>query len=636
MSLHVSHCIPSDGLTIATLETATMSRCLQIELGSATPKAMREHLAQYYPLFLEGAVATIVKQVCLKVVDVEGMIAWAAWELPYDGPANPQPVNGVPPIWGMNMGFVISLSRAEMKMRNRVLKEKMSFVLNSLATSPTHKGDASTLLLSWPFQRADREGAMCYVDCEEGGERVKLCEELGFVRMDECHIDLTLGGLEGIYTHVAMHSLDLLYPRSASAIRGSVGTNHFYSIEPEPQATAHMDCLSALPEELTSEIVQRVAHKSLPALVSVSRQLHRLVLPRLYRCVHYSGIDTCDSDRVNKGFLVCANYATAIRPARGDWPQCQPSRIVRLSPFLECITTRPQIRSYIATAGFDLLDTDSEATVDMVSYIIDLLLPSLQTLNISPVFYKLDPLRDIKLKSLNISHEIWANRDPGNSYLFALFRISTLRNLSIEIAADWDTSPRWHRPQHSARLRTSNVTSLSFPTGIPFGDDLAEILSWPKALEVFELGPPPVRNKKVLANVLSPEDWPNEYRELFFKDSQTPPQIWEVLPPAIRMLRLEGEPHFTWIVRLFQPMSPPLPKELMMQLSEIAKHKRLRYPNLQEVVLGQPRLADPFQTFILKSLRGNSGIIKDFEESEIRLTFAQDPETSAPRRRKVV
>ena len=88
---------------------------------------MREHLAQYYPLFLEDAVATIVKQVCLKVVDVEGMIAWAAWELPYDGPANPQPVNGVPPIWGMNMGFVISLSRAEMKMRNRVLKEKMSF-----------------------------------------------------------------------------------------------------------------------------------------------------------------------------------------------------------------------------------------------------------------------------------------------------------------------------------------------------------------------------------------------------------------------------------------------------------------------------------------------------------------------------
>lgn len=45
---------------------------------------------------------------------------------------------------------------------------------------------------------------MCYVDGEEGGEIVKLCEELGFARMDEFHLDLTLGGLEGVYTHVAM------------------------------------------------------------------------------------------------------------------------------------------------------------------------------------------------------------------------------------------------------------------------------------------------------------------------------------------------------------------------------------------------------------------------------------------------
>lgn len=45
---------------------------------------------------------------------------------------------------------------------------------------------------------------MCYVDAEKGGELVKLCEELGFVRMDEFHLDLTLGGLEGVYTQVAM------------------------------------------------------------------------------------------------------------------------------------------------------------------------------------------------------------------------------------------------------------------------------------------------------------------------------------------------------------------------------------------------------------------------------------------------
>ena len=128
MALHVSHCIPSDGLTIATLETATMTRCSQIELGSATPKAMRDHLAQYCPLLLEHDVPVYLKDVCLKVVGDEGMIAFAAWELPHVGEAGlAHSINGVPPLWGMNMGFVISLSRAEMKMRNRVLKGRKAF-----------------------------------------------------------------------------------------------------------------------------------------------------------------------------------------------------------------------------------------------------------------------------------------------------------------------------------------------------------------------------------------------------------------------------------------------------------------------------------------------------------------------------
>lgn len=78
-------------------------------------------------------------------------------------------------------------------------------MLKNFATSLAHQhGGASALLLSWPFEQADKEGAVCYVHGEEGGALVKACEERGLVRMDECRIDLTLGGLEGIYTHVAM------------------------------------------------------------------------------------------------------------------------------------------------------------------------------------------------------------------------------------------------------------------------------------------------------------------------------------------------------------------------------------------------------------------------------------------------
>ncbi|KAM0805864.1 hypothetical protein BDR22DRAFT_829503 [Usnea florida] len=60
------------------------------------------------------------------------------------------------------------------------------------------------MLLSWPFERADEEGVVCYVDVEEGGETMALAEKVGFVRVDQFVIDLTLGGLEGVYTHVAL------------------------------------------------------------------------------------------------------------------------------------------------------------------------------------------------------------------------------------------------------------------------------------------------------------------------------------------------------------------------------------------------------------------------------------------------
>ena len=55
-----------------------------------------------------------------------------------------------------------------------------------------------------PFERGDEEGALCYVAGEEGGERDKLCKELGFVRVNDCYIKLSSGAEEKIYTGVAM------------------------------------------------------------------------------------------------------------------------------------------------------------------------------------------------------------------------------------------------------------------------------------------------------------------------------------------------------------------------------------------------------------------------------------------------
>ena len=262
-----------------------------------------------------------------------------------------------------------------------------------------------------------------------------------------------------------------------------------------------MDRLSHLPEELTCEIIRRVAHPSLPALVLVSHQFHRLGTPRLYRCVYFNGYK---NNRVNVDYL-CANYSTVVRSAHKDCAPCEPSIIYELSSFHETILKNPHIRSYITIAGFSRYITWSWAMdeYDVVFDILDLL-PSLQTLGISQISNRFVPKVGVALKSLKITHNSWAHRDPGNTYLYSLFLIETLRNISIETMGGWTSYSLSHRSQHPVRPGTSNVTSLSFPMGVPMGDDLAEILLWPKALEAFELGPPETCYEVFLANSMSP------------------------------------------------------------------------------------------------------------------------------------
>ena len=442
-----------------------------------------------------------------------------------------------------------------------------------------------------------------------------------------------------------------------------------------------MDRLSRLPEELTSDIVRQVAHQSLPTLASVSHQFHRLVMPRLYRCVYYDEIEGRDSYRVNSAIHIGTKGTTMIRPNRGDWPLCQSSRIFELDLFLRTINTCPETRSHIITAGFDLFGV-IKRTSAIVREIIDLLLPSLQILDVSPFIYNLEPTIDKALKSLRTSYDFWTHVDLARTYLLSLFQIPTLRNLFIENIPDWKTfhTRGWCLPQHPAdrsRSRTSNVTSLSFPIGMPFTDDLMEILSWPKALEVFELGPPAgghglildsLPSPRKLAEVLSLQQHSlrelyiadhqckqtktvsddaalgdlhnfsalnrlcvlkhflvisNEHTRPFTKDDLTRPQIWEILPPSIGELRLEIEPDSRWYDTSNFPVADKA-RELATWLSELVKHKRTHSPNLQEIVVWHPGLPSNRQTRLLKELRKRSNLLQELETNEVRLLFSRD------------
>lgn len=70
-------------------------------------------------------------------------------------------------------------------------------VLNQAVTLPEHqRRSASSMLLTWPFERADKGSAVCYLETEADGKMMALYEKSGYVKVDECEVPLAVCGLE--------------------------------------------------------------------------------------------------------------------------------------------------------------------------------------------------------------------------------------------------------------------------------------------------------------------------------------------------------------------------------------------------------------------------------------------------------
>ena len=78
--------------------------------------------------------------------------------------------------------------------------------LNVLAAEPAHRHQgAGSMLFSWAFERADKEGIVCYPQTEADNEgTISLYRRLGFVKVDECSPSLGLVSGTRLNTHIAM------------------------------------------------------------------------------------------------------------------------------------------------------------------------------------------------------------------------------------------------------------------------------------------------------------------------------------------------------------------------------------------------------------------------------------------------
>ena len=148
MSLQVTHCDPTDGPAMGSLETSTMTRLLQLRLGTATPESLKVRLAQRYSKLIPDANAEQIEY--LKVVapiandnmDEVEMVAFAEWVLPdnddaleaddettesYDDMLEEDAnTEGAPPP-GMNRAFSRYACACVTEMRSRVLRGRKCF-----------------------------------------------------------------------------------------------------------------------------------------------------------------------------------------------------------------------------------------------------------------------------------------------------------------------------------------------------------------------------------------------------------------------------------------------------------------------------------------------------------------------------
>jgi hypothetical protein len=242
-------------------------------------------------------------------------------------------------------------------------------------------------------------------------------------------------------------------------------------------ASQHRSLFDTFPDELIALIVDYTDSEDLPALTRVNRSCYRVVIPRLYACINYSGDDHphiseyLGNDMIAREKLAVAGHVT---------------KILNLEKLQRTLNECPKLKSLIVVAAIFLKDSCTFP----VCNVLQSLPTKLNRLHMAIA----DPLSASscvfdQITSLSLNREGWwpfgYPDDSGElQYFSQIFKLPRLKELQIMgICCAFPAQlGRSTLPQE-----TSEVTSMSLSIMCEDADILIYLVYWPRVLRCLYL-----------------------------------------------------------------------------------------------------------------------------------------------------
>lgn len=241
-----------------------------------------------------------------------------------------------------------------------------------------------------------------------------------------------------------------------------------------------MASLTTLPQETIQQVIKLLTRNDFANLCISHRNLYSCVIGSLYHTIHF--LDSDVEVYPEHGRLFHEDYSTPIKD---------------VSKFIRTLEYSEFLWSLVVNASFQWSIEVNDVVKPAMLRILNAIGMSLKTLHYGPPKWEFDVQKSFPITSIcslwlepwNYSSSHLADfPDTAREHAYSLFFTPTLRHLTIQRLLSGSFQ---HRNTLSGmdkeKTGTSNVEHLSIQdTNMADIEYLEEMMSWPKALKVFE------------------------------------------------------------------------------------------------------------------------------------------------------